>query len=240
MERRRRELRKFQVINLLGFGNSEEARRAASIVEVIGFSTENVKAIKNESNPDYLLKDIRRCVVRYDFSNNTLILDVPPEVITLEAMAYGLAHANSPLIPANERFFGGRQNRQKANAHAFDIAYQSKETRVFLTPRHRFLFNTTEENNWGVFIEETHAIMMALRISDPQRLQKVEERQIKKMESMHRRPIGIFDGITQTAIDLMVVNGLTHIVNSEELDDHIAKVKRQYFPASPGSLHQID
>ncbi|OGM05547.1 hypothetical protein A2125_02675 [Candidatus Woesebacteria bacterium GWB1_43_5] len=163
-----------------------------------------------------------------------------PEIAHLETMVHELAHANSPLRPENSYNYGGEKNRQRFEHLSREVARQTKATKVFLNPYHAHLYQKLQsgEIDDDVFVEEIQAILVELRVTNPNHLRQVEAAQIRKMIMRGLgSSVSFFDGVSDALVNLYKHGGNPDIKGRVELEQHILKV-RNGFGAIPASQRE--
>lgn len=134
-----------------------------------------------------------------------------PEIAQHGVIAHELAHANSPTREENDRLYGSREKREKSLDFVKKVAEQTTKTRTFLNPYHKYLFRQLEKGSitFDRFVEETHAILIELKFTNPNHLQQVEEAQRNKLISRYgegssevKTAVPIFEGVGEIISNL--------------------------------------
>lgn len=148
-----------------------------------------------------------------EFSLYKLLGDIPP-IAQMGTIAHELGHVSSPEITENRKFYGSNEARLQALDHAIDISSQTIDTKVFLNGYHKHLFNQMQQNRISPehYAEETHAIMIELRFSNPKHLAEVQNAQKEALRRAGREDefVAIFSldedqavGVDKTLLSLM-------------------------------------
>lgn len=141
------------------------------------------------------------------------------EISQLEVATHELFHINTPFYEECIKVYGSENNMKKAAENTIRVAKQTKETRLFLSGYHEWLYGELQKGtlNGGeqTFIEETNAIMMSLRISNPKHLEKI----VRSQNSNNADDI-------LNQIDQTLLNMMPQFNSISEVNHHFTKLKK--------------
>lgn len=200
----------------------------------MGFNMSAIKHVKFGGHVNSPFGDNRGHVAGLYNSTEDLIQitkqgTVHPEGL-LATFIHESAHAGSPFInPAIENALLSSEKRiefQELTKEMTQLAIQSIETQKFFNGYHRLLFDnfTAQKIDFAHFMEETSAILMEMRYTNPQHLVTVGEQMYN-----HRLRTGTMDrfvnpiAVSNKQIYVMTP-GLKHS-DHNSIEAHIAKVK---------------
>lgn len=165
-------------VEFIGF-SPEQKQLVSRGVEDIGMPTDNIKKFRSKKPP----KGEEKIRGSYQPDIEEVTLYEPPKeeppVAQQDTLVHEISHSNSPFNPRNESVYGGQQEQARARIHVISIAKQSVATRTYLNGYQAYLHQQLErkEIDFGRFVEETHAIMVELRFTNPKHLAEVEKAQ---------------------------------------------------------------
>ncbi len=211
-------------------------------IESTGFPTDNVNLV------DY--KEAKRgeedILGTFELYYGKLSLYKSLEKLPLIAqggtVAHEMAHSVSPLNDKNDRLFGGREQREAARDHVAAIAGQSIATRTYLNGYQAHLHRQLEadEIDESRFVEETFAIMVELRFTNPEHLKEVEKAQIAALKEINKgnkerpaiMPVALMTGGeaqrgSVSGIDRTISNLIPALKTKEDIDAHVANFRRK-------------
>jgi len=199
-------------------GTAEQQRRVSAIVTQSGLSLENVKKIiitEPGLREKLLLGDPENTIG--GFSHATKILILKGEALNESSdtelrnlIVHELAHANSPF-DKNSKLYGSRAERLKARGIVMQIAKALEAANESLDEYHETLrqssklskllhpFKSIGKNRLH---EETWAILVAMRYTNPEGLRRIEElmqeAHEKKIIKLRRPPKLLTDNESET------------------------------------------
>ena len=195
-------------VKVEGFGENEASIRR--LVESVGLPLDNVPEIKlREFGANRSYSSIDKETGQMTFFGDFVDL---PEISQLGLVAHDLARENSPFKSKNFELFGSEKNIQRAAENVKRVASQTKETRIFMDPQLEDFFERLEDGkiDENEFLEETNALMVELRYTNPEHLKNVLGKQNKKTSKK------IFNELDKTLLNL-----IPHIKSKGELERHI-------------------
>lgn len=145
-------------------------------------------------------------------------IDKLPAPAQHAVMSHEIAHANSPFEAKNEQLYGSGEVAERARMHTITVAEQTIKSRTFLNGYQKELARQlqADEIDERRYLEETFAILVEQRFTNPKHLEQVQEALNAKVDN----PVDVKGGT-----DLALV-GLIDSVNSpQELDEHIRHVR---------------
>lgn len=218
-------------IPFIGF-SGEQKQRVKTHIESIGFPSDNVREVLYEPGK----KGQENLLGSFQPFNGKLTLykslEKLPPIAQHETIVHELAHATSPFDPKSEKFYGSSEAVQAAKNHAVAVAEQSKITHIYLNGYQAKLHEQLEADEIDElrFVEETRAIMMGLRFTNPAHLKQVESAQIEKInkikethpEASGLKSVNIIGGVDKT-ISILIPN----LQSKEDIDKHVEGLKRK-------------
>lgn len=191
----------------------EQETWTRNAIEAIGLPTENVSRVAYEENGAENGNWLGS--VRYSDGKLTLYYSLAefadhPEVEPLSTITHEMGHETCPFNKNNDKLYGSREARERVKMHTYDIAQQTDITGIALNSYHSELLEQfrTGDISIGRFLRETHAIMVELRLNEPDKLQAVEKAQEQRLIELQEEGDHRAKGID-----------FTHIL-SEEGEDH--------------------
>ncbi len=193
------------------------------MLEKIGLPLDRVSKVTfkpNTSKTEYVLGSAHQITGEVTFYKR---MEGIPEIAQVGTAAHELAHVNSFYIEENVNAYGGERNMEKARGNAILVAAQTATSHKFLNGYHKalyqeFILRPDDVVAQEKFIEETNAIMMELRFTNPKHLEEVLKAQDKDTFK------SILGQIDSTLLDLM-----PNLNRSKtELNQHIANLKNSY------------
>lgn len=209
-------------IPIEGFTSDREVF-VRGMLEKIGLPLDRVSKITfkpNTSKTENVLGSAHRTTGEVTFFKR---MEGIPEIAQVGTAAHELAHVNSFYIEENVNAYGGERNMEKARGNAILVAAQTAMSHKFLNGYHKALYQEFIKRADDVvaqekFIEETNAIMIELRFTNPKHLEEVLKAQDKDSYE------SILTQIDKTLLDLMP--NLNQ--SKENLNRHIANLRRSY------------
>lgn len=204
-------------VPVVGFGEREEFVR--NLVNTIGLPLNNVTRVSHAVETDRQSLTLGSFHLRDGELTFYKRMENLPEVAQLGVAFHELAHANSPFLRKNSALYGTEQNRLAAVDNAITVAGQTLESHIYLNGYHKMLLKALENGdiNQGRYLEETNAIMIQLRFTDPKHLREVLESQNTDTAD------AVIDQLDETLLTLM-----PQFANKEALDRHIKSLKESY------------
>lgn len=209
-----------------------QKERVSEHIQSIGLPADNIETVAYRPNQ----KGQEAVLGSYQPHDGTLTLykslDKLPPIAQHGTIVHELAHSSSPLDPNNERFYGSEESIDTARNHAVAVAKQSELTGKFLNGYQAYLYRELKAKrvDQARFIEETYAIMMELRFTNPHHLQPVETAQKKQLAKMRERqdpealsfePVNISQGVDRTISAL--IPGLE---TKSDIDEHADNLRK--------------
>lgn len=212
-----------------------QSENIQDMFKALGFDTRNIKEVKFGGNIDSPFGNKRGFVAgMFDKSKGLFQVTehgtVHPEGL-LATFIHENAHAASPFINlsirnallSSEKGIEFQELTKQMNL----LAIQSIETQKFFNGYHRLLFEnlSAQKIDFAHFMEETSAILMEMRYTNPKHLVIVGEQMYK-----HRLRTGTMDkfvnpiAVSNKQIYVMTP-GLKHS-DHNSIEEHIAKVKK--------------
>lgn len=241
---------------------SEKPKNILEKVPFDGFNLEQKKKVKNQLNTIGLpLGNIRE--VRYRpnqrGTENVLgsfqpydgvltlykSLEKLPPIAQQGTMVHEAGgHGTSPFDPKNERMHGGRESMKQSRDFVIAVAEQTDKTRTYLNGYHAYLHKQLLEGNIekGRFVEETYAILMELRFTNPAHLAQVEAAQHEKLKLYEKiknvkiEPVDLVSkrkygkDVALSGLDTTIIKLIPRIENYDDLENHIRKVRESVAP----------
>ncbi|KKR51323.1 MAG: hypothetical protein UT84_C0001G0008 [Candidatus Curtissbacteria bacterium GW2011_GWA1_40_16] len=230
----------------IGFTKDQE-KRARQYIQDLGMPAQNIKRV--------VYREARRgeedILGTWELYNGTLTfyknLERFPPIAQLKTVAHEQSHSVSSLDPKNEKLYGGRQEQLIAARHIEAVANQSIITRKYLNGYQAHLHRQYErdEIDFTRFAEETQAIMMELRFTNPEHLEKIQKAQfvqIRKINSKHQgpaiMPVAIMTTEAQAqkglvGVDRTLSKLIPHLQTKADIDSHVAEVRRKFLERGP-------
>ena len=208
-------------ISYTGF-SSEQKQRVKNHIESIGFPTDNIQEVvyrQGKKGEENILGSFQPHDGTFTLFKS---LDNLPPIAQHATIVHEFAHSLSPFDPKSEKFYGSNQTLKEAKEHAIAVAEQSKITHKYLNGYQAKLHEQLEAGEIDDlrFVEETRAIMMELRFTNPNHLKQVESAQIKALSGGEN--VSIIDGVDRT-ISILIPK----LQTKEDIDKHINSLKKK-------------
>lgn len=213
-----------------GFEDIRQRSEVRNLMVDTGLPVDNV--LKVSYLPNTSETDLR--LGHYDRSQGEVALykklgKLPP-IAHLDTITHEIAHTISPFSLDNTVFYGDQKEQEETISHIKAVANQSQKTKIYLNGYHALLAKSLREGKIDTarFLEETHAIMIGLRFSNPNHLNQVEQSQRNRLKALQElgmykgsRVVGIKKGVDNTLLRLMpqMKGSVT------DLDRHITQVR---------------
>ncbi len=201
-------------------------------LEIIGLPTNNVTQVTyspNEGPQDHRLGSVHMGTGELTLFKR---LDTLPEIAQLGTLVHEMGHENDCFKLENARLFGGLDGMRKTASHVISVARQTRETGKFLNGYHRLL---CEQLNAGKisevrFFQETHSILIELRMTNPEHLLQVEEAQKSAMDRAGKLEsfVELKEGVDKTLVNL-----IPGIYSTRELDRHVLNLRWSFNTKMP-------
>lgn len=205
----------------IGF-NPEQAKRVKNRIESYGMPLDKIKTITYRPNKHGQESLIGSWTPHNGDLSLYKSMENLPFVAQDETMSHETGHTNSPFDPENDAKYGP-EAAAKARQHAADVALQALETGVYINGYHKALAENymDEKIDDARYLEETFAIMVGQRFTNPKHLEQVEKAMGEKAEDQGLKSVEIKSGIDETLVALMPA-----ISSKEELDKHITNLRK--------------
>lgn len=223
-------------------------------IEDIGMPTDNIKKFTSKK-PRRGEEKLRGT---YQPDNEELSLYEPPKeeppVAQQDTLVHEISHSNTPFNPKNERLFGNREELEITRNHIIAVAKQSTLTRKYLNGYQAYLHQQLEAGkiDSARFVEETHAIMVELRFTNPKHLEEVEKAQLAAIKKMNRNnqgsavmPVAIMTSDVEAqrgnlvGVDRTISRLIPKLKTKEDIDNHVARVRQNFLKRGPIFPNQI-
>lgn len=198
----------------------DQTRRVKTRMENFGLPLQNIEKVAYQPND----RGQEGLVGSYQPYTGEMVyyksLEKLPAIAQDGVMLHETAHSSSPFEEKNIFLYGSVEAATKARAHTEAVAKQSLETNTYLNGYQAALAEKlkSQEIDERRFLEETFAILVELRFTNPKHLEQVQESLNKKTKDA----VDINSGIDQALISLM-----PEINSQEQLDEHINKLRQQ-------------
>lgn len=224
-----------------GFSQNQE-KTVREEIENIGLPLNNIKKVAyapNQKGEENILGSFQ------PFSGELTLyksLENLPLIAQQGTMIHEISHSASPLDPENTKLFKSRDEAKIARKNVIGVARQSVITRKYLNGYQAYLHKQLEagEIDLGRFVEETHAIMMELRFTNPKHLKEVETAQHKALKKVN---INNKDGLAFLPVALLtsekeaergnlqgadrtIANLIPNLKTKEDIDKHVSNLRQ--------------
>lgn len=214
-----------------GFSN-EQAERVKSRMESYGLPLVNINTL-NYKPEDPKIEGLMGSYRPY---SGDMDLHKPVETLSAaeqdKVMIHEIAHSDSVLDPENRKLFKSLEAYRDAKDFAVSAAVRSLETNTYLNGYQAALAKALDKQEIDDkrYYEETFAILVELRFTNPAHLEQVEAAQNDKATKMNSnlKPLALKDGIDQSLVALM-----PNIRSKEELDTHVKKLRADLADQGP-------
>lgn len=202
-------------IDVVGFGEREMFVRR--LVESVGLPLNNVSRIsfKQESAHNSLaVGSVHMETGELTFYKR---MEGLPEIAQLGVAVHELAHENDPHDGKNSELYGSVEQMERTAQNVSLVAEQTQETHLYLNGYHRMLCKALEAGDIDKerFLQETHAIIIELRFTNPRHLENVLRLQNSETA----------DQILQE-VDTTLLTLMPHLENPVQLNEHITSLRR--------------
>lgn len=152
-----------------------------------------------------------------------------PEVAQFATLVHELSHQADLYDEKNTEMYGSQENRERTIAHVEAVARQTLDTRKYLNGYHKLLAHQYENGKitFKLFAQETHAILIELRYTNPKHLLQVQDAQVKrggKIPLMTVEGSQVVEGVDSTLLNLV-----QNVKTYEELVAHLDAVREQFY-----------
>ncbi len=240
-------------IEFFGF-NPRQKSLVREGVEDIGMPTDNIRSFTSKK-PKKGEENIRGV---YDPEAQDVGLFEPPEgeppIAQQKTLVHEISHSNSPFNPRNEGIYGGQREQAEARMHVISIAKQSITTRKYLNGYQAYLHQLLErkEIDFVRFVEETHAIMVELRFTNPNHLMEIEKAQFDEIRRINGRkpnagirPVAILTSDIDAkkgnlvGVDRTISRLIPKLKTRKDIDNHVASVRQKFLERGPIFSNQL-
>lgn len=200
---------------------------ARKLLEMTGLPLQRVTKVTHRQNSQET-KDVLATAHRFtgevEFYKK---MEGLPLVGQLGTAVHELTHISSPTIAENESVYGSRESLEAAWDNATTVASQTHETGRYLNGYHKLLHTRfmAGEITTQKFVEETNAIMMELRFTNPKHLKEVLDAQ---SVALFNKNAGNHESRTDAIlnqIDTTLLNLMPQFSNPAELNTHIETLR---------------
>lgn len=224
--------RDYQIFNMTFEGFSSQQRRTVgNIINFTDLPLNNISKVVYLSNTE----GKKHWLGHHNSTNHEIALykrlETLPPIAQLGTIVHEIAHSVSPFREENASLYGDERSMRKTARHIKGVAEQSLLTNRFLNAYHAELAKALKSGEIDTqrFSEETGAILIELKFSNPNHLRQVEEAQKVRLKylkyyghvDLNFKFTGITSGVNETLFRLMPFFGN----DKQSLDLHIANVR---------------
>lgn len=170
------------------FSDKRQEMWVRGAMSIVGLPLNNVSRVRRERNypetADWLgsMKYTDGTLTLYDRLGDQDVDDITP----VATIIHELTHGNDPFEKKHKASYGTEDQREATKVHTYAVAEQSEITGITLNSYHDRLTEQfrTGEISFGRYLRETHAIMVQMRMTEPDALMAKQEEQRAKIKQM--------------------------------------------------------
>lgn len=218
---------------------AEQKKKVDNQLKIIGFPLDNVTRVRYGTNP----KGKENVLGSFQPSDGVFTLyesvkKLPPIAQQGTIIHEVGGHGTSPFDPKNEKMHGGRESMEQSRDLVIAVAQQTDITRKYLNGYHAHLHKQllNGQIDKRIFVEETYAILMELRFTNPVHLAQVEAAQHEKMKERGIEPVALVSKqkygkeVALSGLDATIMKLIPGMKNYDDLENHIRKVRESVAP----------